>query len=248
MNIAARRKLLEQAADRILAADNDDEPKETRVRHRGGRPALSWLAKHDERGAACLWLVTRQRLPQAANDNRADAAGLGLDRRKDGKPRGKRADRRDLGRYLTMPAVHMRLGDPEPEPWYLRVQREAHLEPPRITIKQQRSTEAFHPDCRFGFGAPAIATGAFFLGAMGGLGQPRPHTRRGDVRRVEEPEFAVPPAEVDAVIEAILARATVAGVGEALGARGGYADRRGRKALMEAARWAKAASPMHQQV
>ncbi|TIW65706.1 MAG: hypothetical protein E5V60_15160 [Mesorhizobium sp.] len=110
-----------------------------------------------------------------------------------------------------------------------------------ITIKRQAYDFPLHDDCRFGFGPPAIAYGACFLGAQSGLGQPRPYTHRGDVRRVEEPEFAVPPADVETVIEAILARATVAGVGDALGARGGYADRRGRKALMDAARWAKVA-------
>ncbi len=243
MNAAARCKLLEQAADRILAADNDNKPPEPPVRFRGTRPAWSWLAKHDALGAACLWLVARQRLPQAANDNHAED-GLRLDRRKDGKARGKNAAPRNLEAYLELPAVRPRLGDAGP---VARALKGWDGESCGVTIKAQTVDYPLHDDCRFGFGPPVIAYGAFFLGAQGGLGRPRPHTSRGDVRRVEEPDAAVLPAEVDIVIEAILARATVAGVGEALGAHGGYADRRGRKALMDAARWAKTASPMQQQ-
>jgi hypothetical protein len=234
------RQSLLQEADRILKADNDNRPQQGSARFRGGRPAWNWLAKQNEHGAACLWIVARQRLPQPANDNRADASGMGLDLRASGKPRGRNPAPRSLDAYLAMPGIQPRLGDGPPAPTVL--QPSANFsEEPRITIKPQ---EWLYPDAvfteatRFGYCAPVIAKGASFIGALSGLGQPRPNTNRGDIRRVEEPELPAPPDEVGTVIEAILARATVADVGEALGAKGGYADRRGGKALLAAARWA----------
>lgn len=237
MNATSRKQILREA-DRILKADNDNPPpREAAARYRGGRPAWNWLARNNKHGAACLWLVARQRLPQAANDNRADAVGMGLDRRGSGKPRGRDPAPRSIEAYLAMSAVAPRLGDAEPQPTSVPPSS-SYSELPRITVKPQRPDMPFHASCRFGFCAPTIAVGAGFIGADSGLGQPRPNTKRGDVRRIEEPNFPAPPTEIDTVIEAILARATVAGVGEALGARGGNADRRGGKALLAAARWA----------
>lgn len=236
MTTTTRKKML-QEADRILKADNDNTPRQKEARFRGGRPALNWLAKNNEHGAACLWLVARQRLPQAANDNRADAAGMGLDRRASGKPRGRDPAPRSIEAYLAMPAAAPRLGDADPLPITVPA-NSSYSELPRITIKPQRPDMPFHASCRFGFCAPTIAVGAGFIGADSGLGQPRPNTKRGDVRRIEEPGYPAPPTEIDKVIEAILARATVEGVGKALGKSGGYADRAGKKALMTAARWA----------
>lgn len=231
------RKDMLHLADAILKANPEPKQPAVRIRYRGGRPAMNWLRKHDERGAAALWLVARDRLPpEAANDNEPSATSL--DRRKDGKPRGRNPDPRSLEAYMDLPAVKPRLGDAEPEP--------AHCgnwdgESRGITIKPQRPDMPFHPDCRFGFCAPAIASGAIFLGAEGGLGQPKIGKNRGDVRRVDEPEKPQPSEEVDAVIEAMLAGGNVADVGKALGAKGGYADRRGRAAILAAARWAKTA-------
>ncbi|TGQ94618.1 hypothetical protein EN851_03420 [Mesorhizobium sp. M8A.F.Ca.ET.208.01.1.1] len=110
-----------------------------------------------------------------------------------------------------------------------------------MTIKSQ---EWIHPDAvftdatRFSFHPAQIAYGAIFLGSIGGLGQPKMGKRRGDVRRQDEAEMPTPTEEIDIVIEAILARANVADVGKALGAKGGGADRKGGKALREAGRWA----------
>lgn len=229
------RRALERQADAILKADNDNKPAGRQARFRGGRPALNWLSKHDAHGAACLWYIARQRLPQAANDNRADAAGMDVDRRPSGKPRGKDPARQSIESYLALPGIQPRLGDAPPAPVRLRGW---DGESRGVTIKPQRDVFEFHPDCRFGYCAPAIAYGASFLGTQGGLGKPRPNTR-GDIRPVDAPAMPTPPAEVDSVIEAVLARATVAGVGEALGANGGYADRRGKKALRAAAEWAR---------
>lgn len=240
MNAAERRKLLRDA-DRILVAANDNKSAGREALFRGGRPAWNWLAKNNQHGAACLWLIARPRLPQPVNDNHIETAGMGLDRRKDGKARGKDRPPRNAESYLALPGIRPRLGDappePAPEPWW-RGLADRYDEEPRITLKQQRDCFDFQPDCRFGFCAPAVAEGAFFIGAQGGLGQPKLGKSRGDIRRVAEPSWPTPPDEIDTVIEAVLARATVAGVGEALGARGGYADRRGAKALTAAARWA----------
>lgn len=225
-------------ADAILRANPEPKQPAVRVRYRGTRPAWNWLKKHDEHAAAALWLVARDRLPmEAANDNEP-AKGLGMDRRKDGKPRGRNSDPRSIDAYLALPAVKPRLSDPEPEP-----ARTGNWdgESRGITIKPQRDVFDFHPDCRFGYCAPAIADGAIFLGAEGGLGKPKIGKQRGDIRRVEAPETPRPPEEVDTVIEVMLSGGNVADVGKALGAKGGYADRRGGAALLAAGQWAKAA-------
>lgn len=225
-------------ADAILKA-NPEQPASVRVRYRGGRPAMKWLAKHDEKGAAALWLFARDRLPPAAaNDNAQPTDGMGVDRRQDGKPRGKNPDPRGLDAYLSLPAVKPRLGDAEPDP----VQRRGWDGESRgIAIKPQREVFDFHPDCRFGFCAAAIADGAIFLGAIGGLGRPKPAKGRGDIRRVDAPELPTIPADVESVLEEILAGGDLGDIGRMLGARGGYADRRGRAAVLAAAKWAKQA-------
>ncbi|MBN8245240.1 hypothetical protein JF546_19670 [Nitratireductor aquimarinus] len=231
---AEARRQVKAAADALLRANPKTERPAVRVRYRGGRPALNWLAKHDKDGAAALWLIARRRLPDAANDNREPGLG-GIDRRKDGRPRGTDAPKLDTEAYLSMPPVRPRLGDAIPQPatprgfhgWY--------------DIKPQRPDMPFHPDCRFGYCAPAIAQGAFFLGAAGGLGGNRT-VNRGDARRVEEPELPEIPDRVFVTIETMLARADLAGIGKALGYRGGYADRAGRRAMKDAAEWAKTAT------
>jgi hypothetical protein len=232
------RKELLQAADAILTANAEPKQPAVRIRYRGGRPAMNWLRKRDAEAAAALWLIARDRLPREADNDNEPTRGKGVDRRKGGKPRGRDPHPRSHDAYLALPAATPRLGDAEPEP----VKRAGWDGESRgIAIKPQRDVFDFHPDCRFGYCAPAIASGAIFLGAEGGLGQPRPHLNRGDVRRVDEPEMAKPPEEFDTVIEEVLAGATVADVGKALGARGGYADRRGGAALLAAGEWAKAA-------
>ncbi|RUW40412.1 MAG: hypothetical protein E5V37_04770 [Mesorhizobium sp.] len=234
------RKQVLYAADAFLKANPEPKKPAVRIRYRGGRPALNWLAKQDPVGAAALWLIARQRLPVPANDNDAVAEGLALDRsRKDGKPRGKNADPRSLDAYLALPSIQPRLGDPEPQPARLgRWDGESR----GITIKPQRQPGDYklYPFGRYTKCQPAIAEGTSFIGAAGGLGQPKVGKHRGDVRRAEEPVILTPPAAVDNVIEVILAGGNVAAVGQAFGARGGGADRRGGKELCEAARWARA--------
>ncbi|MES0063431.1 hypothetical protein [Mesorhizobium sp. M0041] len=79
------RKEMLVAADTILKANPVEKSTAIRIRYRGGRPALTWMKKHNATGAAALWLVARERLPQAANDNLPIEAGLNVDRsRKDG--------------------------------------------------------------------------------------------------------------------------------------------------------------------
>ena len=236
--ITMTRKEMLQVANDILKANPEPKQPAVRIRYRGGRPAMNWLRKHDAKGAAALWLLARERLPlEAANDNASagDAKGMGLDRRKDGKARGKDPDPRSLEAYMALPAVQPRLGDAEPE---LVLAGNWDAEMRGITIKSQREVFDFHPDCRFGFCAPAIAEGAIFLGAIGGLGQVKMGKRRGDIRRVDEHETPTIPEEIDTVLEVILSGGNVADVGKALGARGGGADRKGGKALLAAAQWA----------
>lgn len=226
------RKHILYATDAFLKSNPEPRQPVVRIRYRGSRPAMNWLRKHDAAAAAALWLVARQRLPTAANDNIADGAGMDVERRKDGRPRGRNADPRSLDSYLALPAEKPRLGDPEPQSPVLRGWFSW------FDIKPQREVIDLHPDCKFGFCAPVIAEGASFLGAHSGLGQPKMGKRHGDGRRVEAPEVPAPPADVDIVIETILAGGNVADVGQALGARGGGADRRGGRALREAGRWA----------
>ena len=223
------------AADAILKA-NPEPRTSVRIRYRGARPAWNWLAKQDRDGAAALWFVARQRLPQAANDNLPPEIGLNIDRtRKDGRPRGKNPDPRSLKAYMALPPVQARLGDAEPEPartgsWDAQSRG--------ITIKPQRPDMPFHRKCRWGFFPTEIAEGASFLGAMGGLSQPKMGKSRGDVRRIDAPDVAAPPAEIDTVIETILSGGNVADVGAALGAKGGNRDRRGGAAILAAGKWA----------
>lgn len=242
------RKELLAMADEILSANPVPKEPATRTRYRGGRPALNWLQKRDERGAAALWLIARKRLPAAANDNvptaandnRADATGLAVERRKDGRPRGRNADPRSLQAYLALPGNAPRLGDAPQTPV---TYGGADLESRGLTIKRQRQPgdHGLSSFGRFTRCLPAIAPGAFFIGSVGGLGQPKMGMTRGEIRRAEEGTVALPPSEVDTVIETVLARGNVADVGKALGAKGGYADRRGAKALLDAARWAERA-------
>lgn len=238
MTMITRKEML-AAADAILTANPPEKRTAARIRYRGGRPALTWMKKHNATGAAALWLVARERLPQAANDNLPIEAGLNVDRsRKDGRPRGKNADPRSLDAYIALPAVQPRLGDPEPEP-----PRTGNWDAVSrgVAIKSQ---EWIHPDAvftsatRFSFHPPEIAEGASFLGSIGGLGQLKMGKRRGDVRLTGCTDPANPPPEIDAVIETILAGGGVADVGKALGAKGGHADRRGGAALLAAGRWA----------
>ncbi|MCA0000929.1 MULTISPECIES: hypothetical protein [unclassified Mesorhizobium] len=233
------RKEMLVAADTILKANPLEKSNAARIRFRGGRPAWNWLAKHDESGAAALWLLARERLPKAANDNLPTEAGLNVDRsRKDGKPRGRNPDPRSLEAYMALPSVKPRLGDAEPEPARMGNWDGASR---GVVIKPQRGDFEFSPDCRFGFCGSAIAPGAIFLGSIGGLGRPKQGKSRGDTRFVDAADAALPPAAVDTVIEVILSGGNVADVGKAFGARGGYADRRGGAELLAAGRWAKLA-------
>lgn len=231
------RKQMLEAADAFLKANPEENRTSVRIRYRGRRPAWNWLKKHDVKGAAALWLVARERLPQAANDNLPTEAGLHIDRsRKDGRPRGKNPDPRGLDAYLALPPVKPRLGDPAPKPassgnWDA-VSR-------GMSIKPQRQDFEFSPNCCFGFCEPAIAPGAIFLGSIGGLGRPKQGKSRGDLRFMDAADAVSPPADIDAVIEVILAGGNVADVGKAFGARGGHADRRGGAELLAAGRWAK---------
>lgn len=230
--MTTRSEMLQLASD-ILKANPDPKPATVRVRYRGSRPVFNWHKKYDAKGAACLWMVARERLPmEAANDNEPTKE-MGVDRRKDGKPRGKNPDPRSLDAYLALPHERPRLGDVEPRQtplpgWF-----------PWFDMKPQREVFDFHPDCRFGFCAPAIAEGAIFLGAIGGLGQPKMGKRRGAVRQNSDGTFDAPPLEVETVIEVMLAGGTVSDVGKALGARGAYSVRRGGAAILAAGKWAE---------
>jgi hypothetical protein len=235
--MSARKQMLAKA-DAILKANPEPKTPAVRIRYRGQRPAWNWLSKQDEKGAAALWLIARDRLPPEADNDNQPSKGMGMDRRKNGKPRGRDPDPRSLDAYLALPSVKPRLGDADTEPartgnW--------DAEYRGITIKPQRTEFDLHPDCRFGFFAPVIAEGAIFLGSIGGLGQPKLGKKRGDVRRVDAPDVARPPEEVDTVIEVVLSGGNVADVGKALGATGGYADRRGGSALLAAGKWARMA-------
>lgn len=227
---------IEAEADALLAAANDNTPPKARIRFRGGRPALNWLRRQDERAAAALWLVARRHLPEAANDNLSDAKGMGVERRKNGKPRGTDADPRSLEAYLKLPSEKPRLGDADATPGPLR-----GWWSDTIVVKSQEWT---HPEAEFtestrmSWHPPGIAHGAIFMGAIGGLGQAKQGKHRGDARRVDEPDLPAMPEAVAKTVEAVLARADLAGVGRALGYRGGYADRQGKKAMLEAGRWA----------
>lgn len=241
MTKTTRKEILE-ATDAFLKANPAEKRTAVRIRFRGGRPAWNWLKKHDGKGAAALWLIVRERLPQAANDNLPTDAGLHVDRsRKDGRPRGKNPDPRSLDACIALPSAQPRLGDAEPEP-----ARAGNWDAVSrgVSIKSQ---EWIHPDAVFtsatcfSFHPPEIAPGAFFLGAIGGLGQLKLGRSRGDVRLAGTADPITPPANIDTVIEVILAGGNVAEVGKAFGAKGGYADRRGGAELLAAGKWAKLA-------
>jgi hypothetical protein len=217
-------------ASALLAA-NDNKPPKPRVRYRGTRPAWNWLNRHDAREAAALWLVARGLLPedaflQADNDN--DKPG-GLDMRPSGTPRGSRLVpvRRDfIDLHDTQSPMH-----PEPEPSRARTVHES-----TVAVKPQRDVFDFHPDCRFGYCAPAVADGAWFMAAAG-LGSVKRGKRGGDARCVEEPDIEIPDS-VLVTIEAMLSGATLAGVGEMHGAKGGDRDVKGKVMMLRAGAWA----------
>lgn len=229
---AAARRKAERDATKLIAANDNKRPKE-RVRYRGTRPAWNWLAKQDKPAAAALWLVARRMLPEAANDNREPGLKH-LDRRKDGRPRGANEPVFDAGSYLALPPVTPRLGDAEPEP----VRYAGWFNAAGFAIRPQRDCFDFHADCRFGFCAPGVAWQYGSL--IETVGKPRPGKNRGDVRRVDEPDLPEMPDDVFVTVEAMLSGATLAGVGEMHGARGGHADRRGKRAMLAAGAWALA--------
>ncbi|MFZ2103672.1 MAG: hypothetical protein WAU86_24235, partial [Oricola sp.] len=202
------RKEMIAKADAILRANPEPKNPAVRIRYRGRRPAWNWLKKHDEQGAAALWLVARDRLPpEAANDNQP-TKGMGVDRRKDGKARGPRRTSTAVDEWLERPAaVASPLAASGAERVPVRPLTGFHgwydLKPGVRSV--------VHADCCYTLADAAVAEGAWFMGAAGGLGQPKPGKRRGDIRRVDEPAMPAPSDEVDKVIEALLAGATVAG-------------------------------------
>jgi hypothetical protein len=231
---AEARKAAHRKATELLAANDNTTPDE-RVRYRGNRPAWNWLSRKDAKKAAALWLVARGLLP-ADNDNHAPELE-GVDTRKDGSARGPRQVpvRKD---YIDLPASF-------PSPLTATglpravAEREWH-NAAGFVIKEQRPDMPFAEDCRFGFCAPAVAEGAWFMAASG-LGSVKKGKSRGDIRRVEEPEFEIPDA-VRLTIEAVLSRATLGRLGEMHGYAGQYATRQGRRLMMEAGAWAVGAT------
>lgn len=177
-----------------------------------------------------MWIIARERLPQAANDNLPTQAGLHVDRsRKDRRARGKNVDPRSLDPYIALPSAKPRLSDAEPKPALTGNWDGASR---GVVIKPQRQKGDFplYPFGRFTKFRPAIA--------IGGLGQPKQGKHRGDVRLVAGAVLVKPPSEIDTVIEVILSGGNVADVGKAFGAKGGHADRRGGAELLAAGRWA----------
>lgn len=230
---AARTRLTNIATK--LIADNDNTPLQGRAPvYRGGRPAMNWATKQDEYGAACLWLIARSRLPHsvvAANDNEPTQGGL--DVRRNGTARGKSKLKASLGEHLSLPAVLPRLGDGEPE----AVQPCGYT---RLDILPQRGVTQLSDDfTSFGACADAVAPGAEFIGALSGLGTPRPGKSKGSPLKADEPDLPEPPPEVDYVIELLLARENVSGIGRAFGATGRYQDKKGAALLRQAMTWAK---------
>ncbi|MBP1848493.1 hypothetical protein J2046_006789 [Rhizobium petrolearium] len=234
-----RTELARQAAERMatkfIAANDNTPPKGRTPVYRGGRPAMNWAAKQDRYGAACLWLIARQRLPDsvvvAANDN--EPARGGLDVRKNGTARGKSKVKSNLGAYLALPAVLPRLGDGEPQP----VQPCGYT---RLDILPQNEVDEISYDfVSYGACADAVAVGATFLGAEGGLGTPRPGKSKGSPLKAEEPDFGEPPPEIDYIIELMMACENVSSIGKAFGATGRYQDKKGAALLRRAMAWAK---------
>ena len=225
----------ERLANKYLAA-NDNAPSKGRAPvHRGGRPAFNWAAKQDQYGAACLWLIARQRLPDSvviANDNEPPQGGLDI--RRNGTARGKKKTNANLGGHLDLPPVLPRLGDAEPRP----------VEPcgyTRLDILPQNDVDELSDDfLSFGACADAVAPGVIFIGAETGLGTPRPGKSKGSPLRAEDPSFDDPSPDIDYVIELLMSRENLAAIGEAFGARGRYQDKKGAAMLKRAMDWAKA--------
>ncbi len=225
----------ERLATKFLAANDNTTPAGREPLFRGGRPAMTWAAKADRYGAACLWLVARQRLPAdmvVANDN--EPVEGGLDTRKNGVARGKSKVKTNLGKHLDLPPLLPRLGDGERQP----VEPAGHR---RHEIKAQNDVRDLSDDFgSFGACADAVAPGAEFIGAETGLGTPRPGKSRGSPLRAEDPTFDEPPADINHVVELVMARANVSRIGAAFGATGRYQDRKGAAMLARAMEWAKA--------
>lgn len=229
------RQTAEREATKLIAANDNTPPKGRSPVYRGERPAFNWAAKQDKYGAACLWLIARQRLPDsavAANDNEPPQGCL--DTRKNGTARGKQKAKTNLGAHLDLPSVLPRLGDAEPQP----------AEPcgyTRQDIRPQNDVVELSDNfLSFGACADAVAPGAIFIGAESGLGTPRPGKSKGSPLRAEEPNFDEPPADIDYVIELLMARENLSGIGEAFGATGRYQDKKGATLLTKAMEWAKA--------
>ncbi|MBY3183359.1 hypothetical protein HFO24_17035 [Rhizobium laguerreae] len=235
LRTASARNEAERLATKLLAANDNTPPKGRTPVHRGGRPAFSWATKHDQYGAACLWLIARQRLPDsvvAANDNEPQQGGL--DTRRNGTARGKSKFKVALGQHLDLPPALPRLGDAQPQPV-------ATCGYTRLDILPQNEIDELSDDFRsFGACADAVAPGADFIGAESGLGAPRPGKSKGSPLRAEEITFDEPPADINYVIELLMARENVSGIGEAFGARGRYQDKKGAAMLAKAMGWAKA--------
>lgn len=223
------RTAAERLATKYIAANDNAVKKVKDETYRGTRPAMNWAIKNDEIGAACLWLIARQRLPDSmvvANDN--EPVQGGLDTRRNGTARGKSKMKRDLGAHLSLPAVIPRLGDAEPV-------RD-------VDQVQQESDADYLPDSFRSWGScgDAVASlGIDFIGAESGLGSPRPGKSRGSPLRAEEPDFGEPPTDVDYVIELLMARQNVSEIGEAFGAKGRYQDKKGAAMLEKAMAWAR---------
>ncbi|MDL2409971.1 hypothetical protein PY650_31015 [Rhizobium calliandrae] len=235
LRTASSRNAAERLATKFLAANDNTPPKDRSPVYRGGRPAFNWAAKQDKYGAACLWLIARQRLPDsvvAANDNERSQGGL--DTRRNGTARGKQRAKSNLGAHLNLPAVLPRLGDAEPQ-----TARTGNRHT-RYELRPQNDVDELSDDFRsFGVCADALAPGAGFIGAESGLGTPKPGKSKGSPLKAEDPSFDQPPPDVDYVIELLMARENVSGIGEAFGARGRYQDRKGAAMLTRAMAWAK---------
>jgi len=230
----ASRDVAERLATKFLADNDNTPPKGRSPVYRGGRPAFNWAAKTDEYGAACLWLVARQRLPDsrvAANDNEPKLGGI--DTRRNGTARGKVKATASLGAHLDLPAIMPRLGEALQQP----------VTPcgyTRVDLRTQNDVHELSDDfVSFGSCSDAVAPGAIFIGAESGLGNPRPGKSRGSPLKAEEPDFGEPPPEIDYVIELVMAREDLSGIGEAFGAAGRYQDKKGAAMLARAMAWAK---------
>jgi hypothetical protein len=156
-------------ATKLIAANDNAPLKGREPVFRGGRPAFNWAAKNDKLGAACLWLIARQRLPEsvvAANDNEPSQGGL--DAGKNGSARGRQKVKASLGKHLDLPAVLPRLGDAQPQPV-------ATCGYTRLDISPQNDMDELSDDfLSFGSCSDGVASlGIDFIGAESGLGTPR---------------------------------------------------------------------------